>query len=194
MSSKASRASFKVNLDPVIESVQQARALVFVRETASSRLMRRLRALGILRPDAARLVTTKDNCALLDEAIDEATRTEPINVRLSRLEQVKSYSPPPGFKLEMPDRFFRVSNRQAVTSRCDAEIRTDIAGDETVAYGPALLMNQLDGAGHVSGPVIFVADIGEHNEALRRRFADRVWYRLELPGGVGGVPRLVPYR
>ena len=194
LAARASRPSFKMNLDQVIASASQAKTLVFVRETASLRLSRRLWGLGISRPDAARLIATKDNCALLDEAIEEAVRTEPVNMRLSRLEQVKAYSPPPGLKLQMPDPAFRVSDRESVTPRCDAELHADVEHGETVAYGQAFLLNEIDHAGRISGPAIFVADIGEHNDVLRGRFSDRAWYRLEMPAGGAGEPQLVPYR
>jgi hypothetical protein len=70
----------------------------------------------------------------------------------------------------------------------------DATGGESISYGPALLRNEIGSDGRIAGPIVFVADIGEHNEVLRTRFGDRPWYRLRLPSGTTDrSPRLVPY-
>jgi len=186
------RAAFKVDLEPVVAALEGTKALVFVSEPASFRLMRRLWGLGISRPDAARLLTSKDNCALLDAAVDEAQHARPVTDRLARLERTQSYSPPEGMRLLMPDAAFRVSNRSSVTPLCRAELTADAR--PSISYGQALLLNQIGSDGRITGPIVLVADLREHNERLRRRFGDRTWYRLVLSGGSENrAAELLPY-
>ena len=68
-----------------------------------------------------------------------------------------------------------------------------VFGRAAISYGPALLMNEIGADGRIAGPIIFVADLGDHNEVLRARFADRPWYRLEVPIQEQ-LPQLVPYK
>ena len=71
----------------------------------------------------------------------------------------------------------------------------DASRRESISYGQALLLNEIGADGRIAGPIVFVADLSEHNEVLRARFADRAWYRLEVPNGTADrAPRLVPYR
>jgi hypothetical protein len=83
------RAALKVDVDPVVGSLSGSKALIFVTEPASLRLARRLWGLGISRPDAIRLVSQKDNCALLDAAVEEAKQQGTPSERLARLDKVK---------------------------------------------------------------------------------------------------------
>jgi hypothetical protein len=189
------RSSLKLDLEPALESLEGRKALIFVGETASNRLVRRLWSLGIARPDATRLVAEKDNCALLDAAVGEAQRVRSPIERLAVLERTKRYSPPEGLRLVAPDPRFRVSDEQSVTPMCEAEAVMDGTSNGSIAYGQALLRNEIGRDGHIAGPIVFVADIAEHNEVLRARFGDRPWYRLHLPERSGDrVPRLVPYQ
>jgi hypothetical protein len=192
---RPSRLAFKVNLDPLVTSLKGAKALIFVREPASSRLMRRMWGIGISRPDAARLMSTRDHCSLLDAVLDEGQRVGSPGDRLSRIERTRRYAPPPGWKLMVEDIAFRTSDRESITPRCRAEILADRAHGAAISYGPALLLNEIGRDGHIAGPIIFVADLAEHNDVLRGRFADRPWYRLELPSETEDrSPKLVPYK
>jgi hypothetical protein len=192
---RPARTAFRVDVGPAVRSLEGTRALIFVSETSTSRLIRRLWGIGISRPDAARLVATKDNCALLDFVLDEARRVGSPGERLSRLEQAKSYAPPAGYRLLVTDLAFRTSDRRSITPLCRAELMLDASRRGAISYGQTLLLNQIGGDGRITGPVVFVADLAEHNEVLRARFADRPWYRLELPkGATDPLPQLVPYR
>jgi len=192
---RPTRLAFKRDLDSAVESLNGAKALVFSSETASSRLMRRMWGLGISRPDAARLAATKDNCALLDVVLDEEQAAASPRERLARLEAAKSYAPPEGWRLLVADVAFRTSNRRTITPRCRAEILSDDARGAALAYGPALLLNAIGPDGRIAGPIVFAADLAEHNEVLRARFGDRPWYRLEQRSGAEDeAPRLVPYQ
>jgi hypothetical protein len=192
---RPTRLAFKRDFDPVVSSLQGAKALIFVSETASSRLTRRMWGLGISRPDAARLAATKDNCSLFDVVLDEEQQAASPGDRLAHLERAKSYAPPEGWKLLVSDIAFRTSNRESITPRCRAEIMSDDSRGAALSYGPALLLNKIGPDGRIAGPIVFVADLVEHNEVLRARFGDRPWYRLEIRVGTGDEsPRLVPYQ
>lgn len=190
---RSTRRAFKLDLGPALEPLAGAKALVFVSETASSRLMRRMWGLGISRPDAGRLAATKDNCALLDAVAAEEQQAGSARDRLSRLERTKSYAPPEGWKLLVTDLAFRTSDRESITPRCRTELQHDGGLQSAISYGQALLLNEIGADGRIAGPVVVVADLAEHNEVLRTRFADRPWYRLGVPAGEP-LPRLVPYR
>jgi hypothetical protein len=192
---RPTRLAFKRDLDSVVDSLGGRKALVFISETSSSRLMRRMWGLGISRPDAARLAATKDHCALLDIVLDEEPVAASPRERLARLDAAKSYAPPEGWRLMVADIGFRTSNRESITPRCRAEILSDNSRGAALSYGPALLMNEIGRDGRIAGPIVFVADLGEHNDVLRARFGDRSWYRLEAQSETGDeLPRLVPYQ
>jgi hypothetical protein len=166
-----------------------------VYEPATNRLARLLWSLGLSRPDAIRLITVKDHCALFDMALEEGRHAGSASEHLARLETAKSYVPPNGLMLVAPDPAFRISDEQSITATCRAEAEADAASGESVSYGPALLRNEIDRDGHIAGPVVMVADMGEHNEVLRARFGDRPWYRLRLDSeSADRAPRLIPYR
>jgi hypothetical protein len=192
---RSTRLAFKRDLNSAVGSLHGAKALVFVSETASSRLMRRMWAMGISRPDAARLAATKDNCALLDLVLNEEQVAASPRQRLAHFERAQSYAPPAGWRLLVADVAFRTSNRESITPRCRAEILSDDARAAALSYGTALLLNTIGPDGRIAGPIVFVSDLAEHNEVLRARFADRPWYRLEVAPGAGAEsPRLVPYQ
>ena len=187
------RASLKLDFDPVVASLQGSKALIFITEPASLRLARRLWGLGISRPDAIRLGAQKDNCALLDAAVEEAkTTTGTPSERLARLDKTKVYTPG---RVAAPDPSFKISDMKSVTQKCWEEGVIDNTAGDAVSYGPTLLRNQIGPDGRIAGPIVFVSDMVEHNEVLRARFGDRPWYRLRLPSGtVDRVPRLIPYQ
>jgi hypothetical protein len=189
------RSSFKMDLDPAVNSLKGGKALIFVDETASNRLARRLWSLGISRAAAARLIGDKDHCSLLEAAVNEGQRAGTPTEHLARLERTKNYTPPEGYTLKAPDPSFQVSDEQSITAMCEAEVLVDTTTGRPISYGQALLRNEIGPDGHIGGPVVFVADIAEHNVVLRARFNDRPWYRLYLPEGAANrAPRLLPYK
>jgi hypothetical protein len=190
------RAALKLDIDPVVQSLEGGKALIFVTEPASLRLARRLWGLGISRPDAIRLVSRKDNCALLDAVIEEAKQPGSPSERVARLENTKNYVPSRSkVFIAAPDPAFKISDMKSVTAKCWDEGMIDNTAGDAISYGPTLLRNEIGPDGRVAGPIVFVSDMIEHNEVLRSRFGDRPWYRLRLPSGtVDRVPRLIPYQ
>ena len=114
--------------------------------------------------------------------------------RLGRIEQaVKPFHPSPS-NARLPDLNFRVTDTTSITDGCAWEIAHDFRVKNAVAYGPMLLLNRFDESGRVGGPAVFVMDLGKRNELLRQRFADRRWFRYEVPReGRDTAPRLIPY-
>jgi hypothetical protein len=74
-----------------------------------------------------------------------------------------------------------------------ADLASD--GEGVATYGPFFPANTIDADGRVGGNVVYVLDLGAHDEVLRARFGDRTWYRFgpHLTRGDPN-PTLTPYR
>jgi hypothetical protein len=191
---RESRTRLKLDPPREVESGAVQNALIFVQEGAASRLSHRLWGLGVSRPVAARLLETADACTLLEAVRAEERRPQNDTAELAlRIQQaVRPFDSKA--RLRVPDPAFHVSNASSVTPACKAEIALDNRLRSPVAYGPMLLLNRFDKSGHIDGDVVYVISLGERNELLRSRFADRHWYRYEVPyNRRDSVPVLVPY-
>lgn len=187
----------RLKLDPPREIIsgRVQNALVFVQEGAATRLLHRLWGVGVSRPAAARLLATADACTLLEAVrAEERQPTADSVARLTRVEQsIRAYHSS-RFDVHIPDPNFRVGDMASLTPACRDEIALDSRLRNTVAYGPMLLLNRFDADGVVGGNAVYVINLGERNEILRRRFADRHWYRYEVPrSSADTMPVLVPY-
>jgi hypothetical protein len=191
---RETRQGFKVDLDAALAPLRDQRALVFIDEPASSKLGRRLWGLGISRSDAARLIDTKEGCALLDGIrVEEQSGASP-DGRAQRLRDIRPYTADAKIRIAVADQGFRVSDTTSLSPACRDLLRADARHGLVLAYGPALLRNRIDAEGRITGPLVLVADLGDHNEVLRSRFGDRPWYRLEVARSANDlVPRLAPY-
>jgi len=188
------RGGLKTDLDSVRGEVSGQRALIFVRETASTRLLRRLWGLGVSRPLAARLFNQKDHCALLEAVSLEERQKISAAERAIALAAVKPYVPVTGYRVRTVDPGFRITDSTSITPRCTAELNYDASHGPALAYGPALLRNEITRDGRIGCDIVFVADLGDHNQVLRSRFGDRPWYRLQLrQEGEKLTPQLIPY-
>jgi hypothetical protein len=191
---RESRTRLKLDPPSDITSGKVQNALVFVQEGAATRLLHRLWGLGISRPQAAKLLAESDACTLLEAAIAEerapansAGRAQRIGQRAMPFVQTRR-------TVRVPDPNFHVSDSASVTPACSREIAIDYRVKNTVAYGSLLLQNEIDGAGHVGGPAVYVMNLGDRNEVLRARFGDRHWYRFEVPlRSADSLPVLIPY-
>jgi hypothetical protein len=154
-------ASPMTRLDPArIEREAGLRnALVFVSESWEAQLLRRMWALDVERGAAMRLLASAHPCAMRRAILDEE-RTGVVDGRLARMEAVvKSYDP------------------TAEPSReCVADLLSD--GEGVATYAPFFPSNTIGPDGRVGGNVVYVLDLGAHDEALRARFGDRTWYRF----------------
>lgn len=188
------RQVVRADLDAVKQSVGDQRALIFVREPFMTRLVRRMWGLGMERSEATILSGKSDACALFDAV--RAAENDSLAPSAKRLAIVRAAAPfvQSASSVRTKDPAVRMSSRSSVGHECLMEL----ADDERLpagAFGPALLQNDIDADGHITGNVVFVADIGERNERLRTRFGDRKWYRLSVTqsGTLLPQPRLEPY-
>ena len=97
--------------------------------------------------------------------------------------------------MESSDGVLSLSSPESLTPACKAEFDSDAVGG-FVPFGVGLPLEPIDSAGHISGDVIFVADLGHANETLRDRFGSRKWYRLNAAPLADGTlhPQLTPYQ
>lgn len=134
-------------------------ALVFVREGSYTGWQRRLWALGLSRSQALWLMSIAPPC-VMREAIGEEERVHvPDGARVGH----------------MLGTLARVSQNKP-SDACKSELNGDFRG--TASYAAFLPANRVDADGHVGGDVVYVLDLGAHDEVLRSRFGDRTWYRF----------------
>jgi hypothetical protein len=166
-------------LDPVkIEREAGLRnALVFVSESWEAQALRRMWVLHVERGDAMRLLSTSHPCAMRQAIVAEERAGAEAEGRLQRMEAVvKRYDP-----------------SSDPSPSCIRDLVSD--GEGVATYAPFFPSNTIDANGRVGGNVVWVLDLGAHNEALRTRFADRTWYRFgpHLRRGDPN-PTITPYR
>ncbi len=159
-------------------------AVVFVREAWYVRLASRLRTLGQTPFGADRVIADLDACVLQEalnreDSLSQGTDEE----RLRRVIQAGIDAgrglPDPSLPLGAAHLVF-VPGRP-LSAACQQEIAGDAAG--TVPLWYFLPYATFDPTGGIGGDVVFVRDLGVHNEALRQRFGDRTWYRYRRDGG-----------
>lgn len=189
---RAQRKSLKVDIAGAVRDANVHHAVVFLREQFSQRLTRRLWALGVARGATPQLVQTRDACVLL-AAIETAER-DTVNSPAAKVATLASLPPVVNPEGSVPmDPAIHVASRESLTPACEAEINGD-TGQSPVPFGAALVLEPIDARGRIDGDVVYVADLGAHNEVLRKRFGDRAWYRLRLVAGPDGPrPVLAPY-
>lgn len=183
------RRSLKADITGAVRDAQLHHALVFLREPFSLRLGRRLWALGIPRGEAPSMLATHDACQLLT-AIRTAERDTgaTLEQKAAMIRMVPVVVNATG---TVPtDPAIHVASRATLTPECNAEIEGD-SGRSPVPFGTALVLEPIDGTGHIGGDVVYVADLGDHNEALRGRFGDRAWYRARIVPTTGVPPVVI---
>jgi 4-amino-4-deoxy-L-arabinose transferase-like glycosyltransferase len=192
---RGTRTNLKFDIAGAVRAANIHHAVVFLREPFSYRLARRLWGLGMPRSEAARLIATRDACSLLSAAA--AAERDSAAAPAARIAAVVRDAAP--FKsgptsLTAGDGTVRMSSPASLSPECKAELSAD-AQPSGVPFGPALPLEPIDQAGRVDGDVVYVADLLDRNEVLRRRFGDRVWYRFVATRDAAGRQRatLVPY-
>ena len=182
------RTSLKLDVAGAVRAAKVHHALVFLREPFADRLARRLWGLGMLRSDAAQLIASRDGCSLLSAVrAAEADSAASSSARIAAvLRDAAPFTPGPA-ALTTGDGTVRMTSSASLTPDCRAEIDAD-AQPGTAPFGPGLPLEPIDRAGRIDGDVIYVADLLERNEVLRRRFGDRAWYRLVAGRDAAGRP------
>jgi hypothetical protein len=153
-------------------------ALVFVREAWYVRLASRLRTLGQTPFGADRVTADLDAC-VLQEALNRED-ANPQGTDEDRLRRVIQAGIDAGRGMPDPSLPPGAAHLMFVPGRplspaCQNEIAGDSVG--TVPLWYFLPYTTFDASGRIGGDVVFVRDLGAHNETLRQRFGDRTWYR-----------------
>jgi 4-amino-4-deoxy-L-arabinose transferase-like glycosyltransferase len=191
---RGSRLALKIDVGDAVRTSGIHHALVFLHERLGARLLRRLWGLGITRPSAVRLLASRDACSLLATVrAAEADSAAPLVKRVGRIVATAPFAPngPPVATL---DPTVHISSEASITPECRAALDADARYAE-VPFGVGLALEPIDRSGHVDGDVVYVADLGDRNEKLRKRFGDRTWYRVATVPRSDAPPRavLVPY-
>lgn len=159
---RGQRQSLKADYQSAVKAANLHHGLVFVHEPFGSRLSRRLLGVGYSRPAVVQMMATRDACALLDLA--------------RRLEAGPNDRSKLGAEAaSVPAR----ADGAAVPRACQSELSAD-ARYPSAPFGPALVDEPIGANGRIDGDVVYVADLGEHNEVLRSRFGDRIWVRMAI--------------
>lgn len=188
------RTKLKTDIEAQIARAGATKAVVFVNEGWRGRLQARLRVLGVSQFRADRILNTLDACALqtaldledLIPATPDAVRAERVVARArafgtARLEE--------GLQA---DQTIALVPGSRPTAKCLWEFQRDNSG--TLAYSLFLAHQRVGPDGRVGGGVVFVRDLGERNELLRQRFADRTWLRYRLARSLDDTTvAFVPY-
>lgn len=167
----------RVDADSIAHANDLHNALVFVNEGREARNLHYLWTLGLSRGDAARLMVSASSCAVRT-AIDAEEKLQPARVEGRRDRLVRSA--------------LSVDPKAPEPEICAADVRQDDAG--SASFAPFFPANRIDTSGHVGGDVVYVLDLGQHNEVLRSRFGNRHWYRFgprRSPSDV--LPTIIPY-
>jgi hypothetical protein len=190
----ASLPQFRVDIGAQVREAKLTNALVFVHEGWGARLMARMWALGVPRRDAEFLFAGSDACALEMAVLweespppaDSAGRSA--RLRAATPEYARTgLAPRPDLT---GDGTMKFSDQGPWTPQCRANAVADSAG--VSLYPPFLLQNTIDAKGELGEDVIFVRDLGAHNEALRAMYGGRTWYRYVPEANGTAVFR--PYR
>jgi 4-amino-4-deoxy-L-arabinose transferase-like glycosyltransferase len=194
---RSARQTLKVDIAGAVKEANAHHALVFLREPFTMRLARRLWGIGMTRSDAAQLIARSDACSILtalrrveDDSV--ALDTRAARVRAAVIPLPRSREPEQQGSSAGPQ--VRLASRASLTPECQAELDGDRKWGGA-PFGPALPLEEIGADGRIGGDVVYAADLGARNEALRARFGDRRWYRLSLhPVGRGRLRATVsPY-
>jgi hypothetical protein len=166
----------RVDPDSVARAAGLRHAVVFVREGSFTAWQRRLWALGVPRSEAMRLMASVHPCALRQAVLEEEGTSAPAGARLDRiLNRIAQFGP-----------------QSEAAPTCVEEIAAD--GKGLASYAPFLPANTIEPDGRVGGNVVYVLDLGSHNEVLRTRFGDRAWYTFGPEHARPGEATLTPYQ
>ncbi len=170
------RDNFKADLASAVRAAGVHHALVLVHEPFSGRLMRRLWGVGFTRTAAAQVFAHGDACSVLSAVrMAEADTAQPLNERAGfAAERIATYAPGAA-PVHARDPAIHISSEFSLTPECKEALASD-ARYGGLPFGVGLLLEPIGPAGHLNGDVIYAADLGDRNEALRARFGDRTWY------------------
>ena len=187
------RKNLRIDVDRAVAEAGVHNALVFLREPFSARVTRRLWGAGLSRSESAILLKQKDGCSIF-AALNSAQALDDKEQARDLIRNAANYTAG-NLSMESSDGVLSLTSPQSLTPERKAEFDSDALGG-FVPFGVGLVADSIDSSGRISGDVIFVADLGHANEALRERFGNRTWYRLSAsPSRDGAIQsQLAPYR
>jgi 4-amino-4-deoxy-L-arabinose transferase-like glycosyltransferase len=188
---RAAAGSFKVDLAAATRAAGAHHALVLVHVPFSGQLMRRLWGVGFTRSAAADVFAHGDACSVLEAvrtAESDSIRPPAQRARYAA-ERIATYARGAA-PVHAVDPTIQISSERSVTQACRSALDGD-AQFGAIPFGLGLLLEPITREGRLNGDVIYVADLGDHNEALRARFGDRKWYRAWAERRPDGTLRAV---
>lgn len=173
----ATRPTFKVDLAAATRAAGAHHALVFVHESFSGRLLRRLWGVGFTRTGAAQAFAHGDACSVLSAVQQaEADTAQSLSDRAAfAAERIATYAPGAA-PIRALDPAIHISSELSLTPDCRAALASD-ARYGSLPFGLGLLLEPIGPDGRLDGDVVYAADLDDRNDALRSRFGDRTWYR-----------------
>lgn len=171
------RQNFKADLAAAAETAGAHHALVFVHEPFGGRLIRRVWELGMPRSAAAQLFERADACSLLEavRGVEGDASLAPDARAAAVAARAVPFVAGPA-QIHALDPSIHITSDRSLTLACRDALEAD-AKFGGLPFGSALLLDAIEPNGRVGGDVVYVADLDDHNEALRARFGDRTWYR-----------------
>src|SRR6185312_9186133 len=191
---RGARLALKIDVGQAVQTANVHHALVVLHERFGAQLLRRLWGLGVTHASAARLLASRDACSLLDAIrAAESDSAAPLVKRMAPIVKTAIFSPssPP---VQTLDPTVHISSTASITPECRAARDADTRYSE-VPFGPGLVLEPIDRMGRIDGDVVYIGDLGDRTERLRKRFGDRTWYRIATIARAGAPPRamVVPY-
>ena len=180
--------NYKVDLAAATRAAGAHHALVFVHEPFSGQLLRRLwgsASRGARRRD---VFAHGDACSVLDAVrmAEADTSVPPAERARFAAERIATYAPG-ATPVHAVDPAIQISSERSLTPGVHRAALDADARFGPMPFGLGLLLEPITADGHLNGDVIYVADLGDHNEALRARFGDRKWYRAWAERASGRV-------
>ncbi|HYV96376.1 MAG TPA: hypothetical protein VE967_02850 [Gemmatimonadaceae bacterium] len=174
---RSARPVLQADFEGAVRDANVHNALVFMREPFRTRLLRRMWGVGISRSDAAQLLEKRDACSLLTAV--RAAEGDSSMAPAAKAAMIARDAAPyvPTDSALRASFTVHISSVNSLTPACRQEIDDD-ARMGGGPFGPVLPLEPIGPDGRLSGDVIYAADLGEHNDVLRKRFGDRTWYRL----------------
>jgi hypothetical protein len=166
-------------IDRAVDEKKLSNALVFIADGWRARLVARLSVLGARPFTAYKIVDYYDAC-MLQQLVDSAERMSVSGAERARfvfatLDRAPRAVAVPG--MAIADQLSFQPGR-ALTPTCAAELSGAVSNGAD--YARYLPRNGTDGAGRLSGDVVYARDFGPRNALLRERFGARAWYRARV--------------
>lgn len=157
-------------------------AVVLIPDGWGTRLIARMWAGGVPVVRSTRLYAAVDACTL-EQVLDRAEADSAARANLLDTLEARAAEGHPGGRLDRTEDLALRLPSGILAPDCEREIAFDQRG--FLAFAPYLYLNNAS----LDGPVVWARDLRNRNDAIRRRYPDRVFYRY-APPAPGAPPRL----